>query len=74
MKLDIARNGARTVYDLEIFPEPGEVFRAGMNFPFSFCINDNDGEPTRKGWMYHFAKTGIGGERKNSPQVTLMAK
>ena len=45
-----------------------------MNFPFSFCINDNDGEPTRKGWMYHFAKTGIGGERKNSPQVTLMAK
>ncbi len=74
MKLDIARNGARTVYDLEIFPEPGEVFRAGMNFSFSFCINDNDGEPTRKGWMYHFAKTGIGGERKNSPQVTLMAK
>ncbi len=74
IRLKIARSGTRTIYDLEFLPASGEKFRDGMNFPFSFCVNDNDGEPTRKGWMYCFARTGIGGERKNSPRVTLMAK
>ena len=74
IRLKIARSGTRTIYDLEFLPASGEKFRDGMNFPFSFCVNDNDGEPTRKGWMYCFARTGIGGERENSPRVTLMAK
>ena len=75
MRLEVvAGQGADTVYQLEIRPEPGQRFQSGMKFPFSFCVNDNDGEPTRKGWMYHFANTGVGGERKNSPPVTLMAE
>ncbi len=74
MTLEVVRHGTHTLYQLEIRPEPGRAFEAGMNFPFSFCVNDNDGEPIRKGWMYHFARTGEGGERKKSPPVTLMAK
>lgn len=74
LSLEVRRSGSETVYQLEIRPGAGRTFAAGTNFPFSFCVNDNDGDSIRKGWMFHFAKTGSGGERKNSPIVTLMGR
>lgn len=72
LKLRVKRINKKTVYDLTILPKTKHKFRLGDCFSFGFCVNDNDGEPIRKGWMYYYSKVGNDEERKKSPTITLM--
>jgi len=68
LELKVERKGGVTVYDLTVRGK----YQSGDRFPFAFCVNDNDGEAVRKGWMYYLERIGSSSTRSKCPVVTLI--
>jgi len=71
LKVDRQEQEKITIYSLTISPVDGKSFAAGGSFQMGFCVNDNDGEKIRKGWMYYLSKIGYAEVRTRSPEVFL---